>query len=116
MSFTEWVSTISNGDLLLLVAGAALVVWASITLLRTRKVHDSGLPYRPANPTMPDIGGDKMTIEAFKEAVDAGAFIDSDGHGYYATEDKESRIPAYPSDVKVNLIDREYTHVVWYNR
>ena len=66
---------------------------------------------------IPDYGH-LMTMEDFKESVDCGGFIDYDGFGYYATKDKMSNKQIVPSDFRKNHIlkNKEFTHVVWFNR
>ena len=66
---------------------------------------------------LPDYG-DHMTFASFKSLVDCGAFIDYDGHGKLATEDKASNVLVYPSnlsDPEVEIPDWA-THVVWFNK
>lgn len=60
--------------------------------------------------------GDLFTVEQFKEMCDSGCLINSDGSGEYATETACSRVEALPSDFKRGIINRDYTHVVWYNK
>jgi hypothetical protein len=59
--------------------------------------------------------GDLMTLEDFKEACECGAFIDYDGYGNYAFEDKVSNIETRPSKF-LKKRDNRFTHIVWYNR
>lgn len=67
--------------------------------------------------------GLKMTVAEFMDAVRTGCFIDYDGYGYYATEDRVSDEVVRPSDVYVaddetaSLDHPSWaTHVDWYNR
>ena len=62
--------------------------------------------------------GDHMTMEQFKKYVDSRMFIDYDGSGDLATEDKCSDIPVSPSYLAVDgyEIPDWATHVVWYNK
>jgi len=60
--------------------------------------------------------GDLFTMEEFREDVQCGGFIDSDGSGNYATEDKQSDIGIYPSDFKGNRVRSDFTHVMWFNK
>lgn len=60
--------------------------------------------------------GNLMTLEDFVEACDCGGFIDYDGYGYYATADKQSDVVISPSDVSLELVREDFTHVKWYNR
>lgn len=71
----------------------------------------------PVYEVIPDFG-DKMTLEDFIESCENGMFIDYDGSGYYATEDKMSNFPICPSDVIDDEVIEGYgfTHVVWFNK
>lgn len=60
--------------------------------------------------------GDHITLEHFIEYCEAGAFIDYDGFGYYATAYEMTDIIIKPSDVKKGEIDTAYSHIVWFNR
>jgi hypothetical protein len=64
---------------------------------------------------IPDYGY-KFTLEEFREAVERGMFIDWDGSGYYATETEMSELRARPSAIRVGEIERDFTHVVWFNK
>ena len=59
---------------------------------------------------------DVYTLKEFIEMCKDGDFIDSDGFGEYAFEDKKSDIKIYPSDAMNSKIRKDFTHVVWYNR
>jgi len=59
---------------------------------------------------------DIYTIKQFIDMCKGGGFIDYDGFGVYAFEDKKSDIHVYPSDVQKGIIRNDFTHVVWYNR
>lgn len=63
-----------------------------------------------------DIDGDHMDIKEFIECCKAGSFIDSDGHGYYATHDKESSVQINPSWVLLGKIRKDFDYVSWYNK
>jgi len=76
--------------------------------------------YREFNPE----NGDLYTIEKFEKQCGYG-IIDSDGNGYYAREIDggggkmkmvESSLPAVPSRIAGGDVNREFTHVVWYNK
>jgi hypothetical protein len=58
---------------------------------------------------------DVYTVEAFKDNVFCGLFIDYDGHGY-PVKDKhaDTSIVIYPSELY--NIPEDATHIVWYNR
>ncbi len=60
--------------------------------------------------------GDKMSVEDFVEACYDGAFTDDDGTGYYATEDKMTRIVVNPSNISMETFDDRWSHVVWFNK
>jgi len=60
--------------------------------------------------------GDLFTMEEFRENVECGGFIDSDGSGRYATENEESDIYIYPSDLEGNRVRDDFTHVMWFNK
>ncbi len=66
---------------------------------------------------LPDYG-DLMPIEEFSFNVKAGAFIDYDGHGYFATDKKMSDKGVVPSDFKKSNFHVPVwaTHVMWFNR
>lgn len=59
---------------------------------------------------------DHMTLEHFQELVECGGFIDYDGYGVYASENKKSNKTVVPSDLENGGFDKRYSHVVWYNR
>lgn len=71
-----------------------------------------------------DGGGELFTVEKFSSAVGSGAFIDSDGVGYYAKEHPgkrtemmlESSLSARPSRIGGGDVNKKFTHVVWYNK
>jgi len=60
--------------------------------------------------------GTLFTMEDFIDNCNCGGFIDYDGFGYYATENQQSNICIYPSDIKSGLYRKDFTHVKWYNR
>jgi hypothetical protein len=64
---------------------------------------------------IPDYG-DHMTLEIFLACVMSGQFTDDDGHGNYATTEKMYDKEALPSAMFCGIIDKNYTHVVWFNR
>lgn len=66
---------------------------------------------------MSETQGDLIPLTEFIELCIAGAFIDYDGHGYYADADgNESEKKVRPSDILNNNISQSYSHVAWYNR
>lgn len=61
--------------------------------------------------------GDLFTIKEFSEMCESGCFIDYDGNGHLATEDKESDIIIHPSTLRESINDNPWaTHIMWYNR
>ena len=69
----------------------------------------------PLEP-MPDYG-DLFPVLEFVERCNLGLFIDYDGTGYYATKEGYSRAhEAQPSEIKAGNINKEFTHVAWFNR
>ena len=64
---------------------------------------------------IPDYG-DKMTVSKFVSCCKYGGFIDSDGFGRYATEDKESDISAVPSEICAGFVRNDFKYVIWYNK
>ena len=57
-----------------------------------------------------------MTINEFKSNCRYGAFMDSDGVGYYATDKEVSNIEANPSAFVKGIIREDFTHICWYNK
>ena len=57
-----------------------------------------------------------MTINEFKSNCRYGAFMDSDGVGYYATDKEVSNIEASPSAFVKGIIREDFTHICWYNK
>jgi hypothetical protein len=74
-------------------------------------MDETDIEYSP----IPDYG-DKMTFEHFVECCEDGGFIDYDGFGYYATNDKETNIQVYPSDIMSGKYRKDFSYVIWYNR
>ena len=58
----------------------------------------------------------RMDIDRFKEDCECGGFVDSDGIGYYATEDMVSNIEAIPSAFAAGHIRPDFKYVCWYNK
>lgn len=63
-----------------------------------------------------EIDGDHMEIKEFIQYCKDGGFMDSDGHGYYATHDKETSIQITPSWVLMGKIRKDFDYVSWYNK
>ena len=57
-----------------------------------------------------------MTINEFKSNCRYGAFMDTDGVGYYATDKEVSDIKASPNAFRYGIIREDFTHVCWYNK
>ena len=57
-----------------------------------------------------------MTINEFKSNCRYGAFMDTDGVGYYATDKEVSNIEASPNVFRYGVIREDFTHVCWYNK
>ncbi len=68
---------------------------------------------RPINP---DDLAYMYPLEEFVDMCESGCFIDYDGFGYYSDGTTESDNKVYPSDIVGGEVDRDWTHVVWYNR
>lgn len=62
--------------------------------------------------------GNLYTRDEFRERVENGLFIDSDGEGQYSNEN--GPVNGYPLSSftldEVNNKNMEYTHVIWYNK
>lgn len=66
-------------------------------------------------------GGDVFTIEDFARNCEVGPlFVDSDGSGYYAKKVdghlSESNRVASPRRIAGGDINKDFTHVCWYNK
>ena len=57
-----------------------------------------------------------MTINEFKSNCRYGAFMATDGVGYYATDKEVSNIEASPNAFRQGIIREDFTHVCWYNK
>lgn len=57
-----------------------------------------------------------MTIKEFKSHCRYGGIMDSDGIGYYATDNEVSNIEASPRAFVNGIIRSDFTHVCWYNK
>ena len=66
---------------------------------------------------IPDYG-DLFTMKEWTECVKTGGFIDYDGSGCYSDGKRMSNKSISPSDVRRGHIldDKEFTHVIWFNR
>jgi len=68
--------------------------------------------------SLPDYGN-HMTMAEFVHHVESGGFIDHDGYGHYAAATEMLREPSInvlPSMVKSGTLDKQWTHIVWFNR
>ena len=62
--------------------------------------------------------GDLFTRDEFRERVENGLFIDSDGEGGYSNENGDwigKQLSSFILDEDKNK-NMEYTHVIWYNK
>lgn len=60
--------------------------------------------------------GDKMPLDEFINDCKEGYFVDSDGSGYYGTEDKQTNLPIYPSSIMSGTYRTDFSHVYWFNK
>lgn len=60
--------------------------------------------------------GDKLPIGEFAESCRDRGLMNSDGHGYYATNKKMTDIYAIPSDICQGYINKNFPYVVWFNK
>lgn len=58
--------------------------------------------------------GKIYTFEEFKNNVINRKLRDSDGYGYYATDNAKSDIIIRPSDIIENIYRQDFTHVIWF--
>ena len=63
-----------------------------------------------------DEDDDVYTLDDFIGLCKEGMFVDYDGYGEYATSSYKSGIDVRPSEIIAGRINRDYDHVVWYNR
>lgn len=59
--------------------------------------------------------GDLFTRDEFRENVENGWFIDTNGEGQYSNETGKWLSPSSFTLDEVNNKNMEYTHVIWYN-
>jgi hypothetical protein len=64
---------------------------------------------------IPDYG-ELIPLKDFIVSCQTGMFIDSDGIGNYATATEMSDIEACPSDITNGKIQKQWTHVCWFNK
>lgn len=64
--------------------------------------------------------GDLFTRDEFRESIENGWFIDSDGEGQYSNENGDWTgkwlVPSSFAQDEFNNRNMEYTHVIWYNK
>lgn len=77
--------------------------------------------YEPIDYHTYSNGGDLFTIEEFANCCEVGPlFVDSDGEGYYAKEVdghiSESNRIASPARIAGGDVNKDFTHVCWYNK
>lgn len=60
--------------------------------------------------------GDHRTLDMFIEDCESGMFTDDDGYGRYASATEMFSKTVCPSDILDARINREFTHVVWFNK
>lgn len=64
--------------------------------------------------------GDLFTRDEFRESIENGWFIDSDGEGQYSNENGDWTgkwlVPSSFTQDEFNNRNMEYTHVIWYNK
>ena len=80
---------------------------------------DVELKYRPLDKIefrQPYGFGDKMTLDEFINDCKEGFFTDSDGSGYYGTEDKQTNLPICPSSIMSGTYRTDFSHVYWFNK
>ena len=83
------------------------------------KWWDLELKYRPLDKIefrQPYNFGDKMTLDEFINDCKEGFFTDSDGSGYYGTEDKQTNLPICPSSIMSGTYRTDFSHVYWFNK
>jgi hypothetical protein len=65
---------------------------------------------------IPDYGS-LMSVDKFVESVKEGYFIDWDGSGYYTNGETYSYADeAVPSEIDEGKINKNFTHVIWFNK
>lgn len=64
--------------------------------------------------------GDLFTRDEFRESIENGWFIDSDGEGQYSNENGDWTgkwlVPSSFAQDEFNNKNMEYTHVIWFNK
>jgi hypothetical protein len=60
--------------------------------------------------------GSVFKLADFVAACELGAFVHSDGEGFYGTALEESDRIACPARIAGGDIDKQWTHVYWYNK
>lgn len=60
--------------------------------------------------------GTIMSLKDFVDCCNCGGFIDYDGSGNYIRNGQMSDITIFPSDVKSNMIRKDFDEIIWFNR
>lgn len=94
-------------------------IFESLQYKEYSKWWDLELKYRPLDKIefrQPYGFGDKMTLDEFINDCKEGFFTDSDGSGYYGTEDKQTNLPICPSSIMSGTYRTDFSHVYWFNK
>lgn len=60
--------------------------------------------------------GTLMPLNEFVDCCKSGGFIDYDGSGNYVKNGQMSNITILPSDVKLNMVRKDFDQIIWFNR
>ena len=60
--------------------------------------------------------GTLMPLDQFVDCCKSGGFIDYDGSGNYVKNGQMSNITILPSDVKLNMVRKDFDQIIWFNR
>lgn len=60
--------------------------------------------------------GTLMSLNEFVDCCKSGGFIDYDGSGNYVKNGQMSNITILPSDVKLNMVRKDFDQIIWFNR
>lgn len=68
-------------------------------------------------PTLLEIkNGEHMLFTKFVDLIIDGKLSDDNVYGYYATNNMQSNVLVYPSDIKSSMYRIDFTHVVIFNK
>lgn len=68
-------------------------------------------------PTLFDIrNGEHLEFTRFVDLIIDGKLSDDNVYGYYATNNMQSNVLVYPSDIKSSMYRIDFTHVVIFNK